>query len=104
MTISNGITMKKHILYPPSKPTVGDPLWEEDPYENVEITHPLLTIEQSRWLRAQKEDYFLNLFIFVVDYTQFPKVSRTYNHIFHRDFQEKIDLVGTTSFLISFIK
>jgi hypothetical protein len=33
MTISNGITLKKLILYPPTKPIVEESLWVRDPYE-----------------------------------------------------------------------
>jgi hypothetical protein len=55
-------------------------------------------------LKIQSEDDFLNLFISVVDCTQFPEVPRTYNHIFHKDFQENFDPTGTTSFLVSSIK
>jgi len=61
MTISNGLAMKKLILYPPTKPILGDPLWVQESCENAEIEsskkeeiknhknaeilHPLLTIE-----------------------------------------------------------
>jgi hypothetical protein len=55
-------------------------------------------------LKIQSEDDFLNLFISVVDCTQFPEVTQTYNHIFHKDFQENFDPTGTTSFLVSAIK
>jgi len=32
MTISNGGSMKKHILYPPAKTIVENSPWVEDPY------------------------------------------------------------------------
>jgi hypothetical protein len=44
------------------------------------------------------------LFISVEDCTQFIEVSHTYNHIFHRYFQENFNPAGTTFFLVSAIK
>jgi len=55
-------------------------------------------------LKIQSEDDFLNLFIFVVDCTQFPEVSHTYNNVFHKYFQENFDPTGSTYFVVSSIK
>ena len=55
-------------------------------------------------MKSQSEDDFLNLFIYVVDCTQFPEVPQTYNHIFHKYFQENFNPTRTTYFLVSAIK
>jgi hypothetical protein len=55
-------------------------------------------------LKSQSKDDFLNLFISVVDCTQFPEVPQTYNHIFHKYLKENFDPPKTTSFLVSSIK
>jgi hypothetical protein len=86
MTISNGASMKKLILYPPTKPVVEDSLWVEYPYKDEEITQPLLTIEQSRGLKEQTEDNFLNQFISTTDDAQYPESSSPYDLIFSNVF------------------
>jgi hypothetical protein len=73
-------------------------------HRKIETLHPLVTLKQERGLKIQSQDDFLNLFISVVDCTQFPEVPQIYNHIFHKDFQENFDPTRTTSFLVSAIK
>jgi hypothetical protein len=104
MTISNGASMKKLILYPPTKPVVENSLWVEDPYEDEEIAQPLLTIEQSRGLKEQTKDNLLNQFLSTTDCIQYPESFSTYDHVFSNDFQENCDLTNSSSLLILTIK
>jgi hypothetical protein len=103
MTISNGESMKKLIIYPPLKIVVENSLWVEDPYEDEEIAQPLLTIEQSRGLKEQTEENFLNQFLSTIDCIIIPRIISMHDHVFSIDFQEYCDKKKSSSFLISTI-
>ena len=95
MTIANGESMKKLIMYPPLKIVLENSIWVEDPYEDEEIAQPLLTIEQSKGLKEQIEYNFLNQFISTTNDAQYHQSSTPYDLIFSNDLQDNCDLASS---------
>ena len=88
MTISNGTQSQKLILFPPAQPTTKFLLWLENPYGEVDCTHPLLTLEQVKGVQEKTKEQILRLYLADAACINYPQYFPNYTHIFSHEFQE----------------
>ena len=102
MSISNGISTKTLILYPPAQPVEETLWWLEDPYGDENHEEPLLSLDQSRALHEQTEDSVLNQFLSSTTCVDFPQTFSQFDYIFSEEYQTHYDPSTSTSTYVIF--
>jgi hypothetical protein len=72
MTISNGFSIQKLTIYPPTQPIMENLWWLECPYENEDWEVSVFQSDHAWALQEQTPENVLNQFIYVITCVDFP--------------------------------
>jgi hypothetical protein len=91
MAISNGLSIQKLTIYPPTQPIMENLWWLEFPYKNEYWEEPVLPSDHARALQEHTPENVLNQFIFAITCVDFPQSFPQFEYMFGEEFQEKLD-------------
>jgi hypothetical protein len=88
MTISNGLSIQKLTIYPPTRPIMENIWWLECPYENEDWEEPIFPSDHAWALQEHTTENVLNQFISAITCVDFPQYIPQFEYIFGEEFQE----------------
>jgi hypothetical protein len=91
MTISNGLSIQKLTIYPPTQPIMENICWLECPYENEDWEELMFPSDHSWALQEHTTENVLNQFIYVITCIDFPQSLPQFEYMFGEEFQERLD-------------
>ena len=92
MTISNGLSTQRLILYPPAQPITKNSWWLNCSFGDEYFDDLPLPSDFSLALQEQTTENVLNHFVSSTTCTDFPRSFAQLNHIFGDEFQENMAL------------
>ena len=92
MTISNGLSTQKLILYPLAQPVTGKLWWLHYPFGDENIEDRFFPSEYSWALQEQTTENVLNQFVSSPTCIDFPQSFAQFDQIFGDEFQENMSL------------
>ena len=92
MTIYNGLSTQKLVLYPPSQPVTKTFWWLDCPFGDENIEYPFFPSDYSWALQEQTSENVLNQFFSSTTCIEFPQYFSQFNQSFGDEFQENMAL------------
>ena len=90
MTISNGLSTQRHVLYPPAQPVTEKLWWLECPFGDEDFDYLSLPSDYSWALQEQTTENLLNQFVYSTTCIDLPQYFSQFDQMFGDEFQENL--------------